>query len=318
MKLSIVVPIYNVREYVAKCIESCIVQDVSKEDYEVVLVNDGTKDDSMSVVEQIDWRETQHQIIHQENQGLSAARNTGWHHAKGEYVWFVDSDDWIEANCLSALLPQLDGVDVVSVNSYFYEFDNRQERLNSTIVARNGRELTTQSFCVMVPLYIYRKAFFNRIGFAFKVGIHHEDSQFSPRALYLAESVKCYNQPLYHYYQRKGSITQSFSSKKIYDLLTIFSDLWTFGSTVVRKEDRKLWCRYNLSSSVAEALRLSQQTEDRVVKAYVKKYVNSHKECSYAFRVASKKNCRLLGWLSWLLCNNLYLAYGLLYRLRYK
>ena len=116
MKLSIVVPVYNVEKYIVRCISSLISQDY--DDYEIIIVNDGTPDNSIEVLTSkiSDERIT---IIHQENGGLSSARNVGMHHANGEYIWFVDSDDWVEKNCLSGFSPLLNGCDVLYFNKYF-------------------------------------------------------------------------------------------------------------------------------------------------------------------------------------------------------
>ena len=100
-KLSIIIPVYNVENYVGKCLESCLNQDIPKNEYEIIVVNDGTKDNSVQVIEKYITPENNIRLIHRKNGGLSAARNTGLKEAKGEYVWFVDSDDWIENNVLN-------------------------------------------------------------------------------------------------------------------------------------------------------------------------------------------------------------------------
>ena len=98
MILSIIIPVYNVEKYVEKCIRSCENQDIPKENYEVIVVNDGSPDGSLAIVERLANEFSNIKVINQENKGLSMARNTGLEAAKGEYVWFVDSDDWIEEN----------------------------------------------------------------------------------------------------------------------------------------------------------------------------------------------------------------------------
>ena len=109
MDLSIIIPVYNVEKYIEKCLLSCIKQDISYEDYEIVVVNDGSPDNSITIVERIAKDYSNIRIINQENQGLSGARNTGMKHAKGNYIWFVDSDDYIEENCLGRIVSYLNG-----------------------------------------------------------------------------------------------------------------------------------------------------------------------------------------------------------------
>ena len=98
---------YNVEKFLAKCILSCENQNISKKEYEIICVNDGSLDSSAIIAEEIAKQYNNIIIINQENQGLSVARNTGLSNAKGDYVWFVDSDDWIEENCLRRIVSKL-------------------------------------------------------------------------------------------------------------------------------------------------------------------------------------------------------------------
>ena len=107
MILSIIIPVYNVEPFVEKCIRSCEAQDASKDDYEIVVVNDGSKDNSVDVVNRVANEFENIRVLSQPNAGLSAARNTGMREAKGEYYMFVDSDDWIAENCLTKLIGKL-------------------------------------------------------------------------------------------------------------------------------------------------------------------------------------------------------------------
>ena len=104
MLVSIIIPIYNVEKYIEQCFTSIYAQDISEDIFEVIAVNDGTPDNSMSIVKTIASQHKNLVIINQENQGLSVARNTGLDHAKGEYIWFVDSDDWLTKDSLSIVL----------------------------------------------------------------------------------------------------------------------------------------------------------------------------------------------------------------------
>ena len=116
MKLSIVVPVYNVEQYVRKCILSIINQenDLFRE-IEVIIVNDGTKYKSVEQIRDLVDKYNNITLVNQQNQGLSVARNNGMNKASGDYVWFVDSDDWISSDALKVLLPYLDGKnDIVS------------------------------------------------------------------------------------------------------------------------------------------------------------------------------------------------------------
>src|SRR3712207_8085200 len=108
MKLSIIIPAYNVEQYIEKCLISTQVQEVEKGAYEVLVIVDGAKDRSLEIAQNVARRYTNIRVIYQENEGLSGARNNGLKAAIGEYVWFVDSDDWIEENCLTGIFQKLD------------------------------------------------------------------------------------------------------------------------------------------------------------------------------------------------------------------
>ena len=179
MKLSIIVPVYNVERYIVKCVKSLLHQNF--DDYEIIVVDDGTQDKSIEVLQEAvcDSRIT---IIHQSNAGLSAARNTGITHSKGEYLWFVDSDDWIAENCLSDIIGCLTGCDVLYFNSHYNVAES------GTIVAKlnyketNGRFLSMRDVCYPVQYYIYRRTFLVENSLRFEVGVLHEDTLFTPMA----------------------------------------------------------------------------------------------------------------------------------------
>ena len=102
--LSIVVPVYNVEQYLVNCIESLIAQDIAKESYEIILVDDGSTDKGGKICDDFAAREDNIRVFHQTNQGLSVARNTGILAARGTFIQFVDSDDYLEPNVLSSII----------------------------------------------------------------------------------------------------------------------------------------------------------------------------------------------------------------------
>ena len=134
MRLSIVMPMYNVEKYIDKCIQSCIQQppfQLSK-DYEIVCVDDGSPDNSGTIADGYSLNNPGLRVVIQDNQGLSEARNTGLSHAKGDYVWFVDSDDWIEPDALKNIFPYLkDGLDLLEIQYQNVYEDGRVENGDS-------------------------------------------------------------------------------------------------------------------------------------------------------------------------------------------
>lgn len=229
MKLSIIIPVYNVEEYVAKCIHSCLHQNLPQKDYEIIIINDGSTDSSLKIVEQFEAANIH--VYTQENAGLSAARNNGLLKAQGEYVWFVDSDDWIEENCLISLLLEVSGHDVLAFGCVNHENGIATNMAYSFSNLTSGKQFmlnTNCRFMMGAPFYLYRKQFLIDNGLAFFPGIFHEDAEFTPRVLYLSDNIKVSNQSYYQRRIRLDSITRTENPKKAYDLLVVCSHLDSF------------------------------------------------------------------------------------------
>ena len=103
IKLSIIIPVYNIEKYIGRCIESCLKQDIPINEYELLIIDDGSQDDSMTIVRQYAHQYCNIRYIEQTNAGPSVARNRGILEAKGEYLWFIDGDDDIQENTLKRL-----------------------------------------------------------------------------------------------------------------------------------------------------------------------------------------------------------------------
>ena len=224
MILSIIIPVYNVEPFVEKCIRSCEAQDVSKDDYEIVVVNDGSKDNSLDVVNRVANEFENIRVFSQANAGLSAARNTGMHEAKGEYYMFVDSDDWIAENCLAKLIGKLrkerpDALAICAANVINGENKRRQSYPDETPIL--GRDLLVKGVSPCAPFSIWSADFFKKHNFKFFEGIFHEDSEFTPRAYYFADKVSLTNDIIYYVRQNPNSITRSSNPKKSFDVVNV-------------------------------------------------------------------------------------------------
>lgn len=235
MKLSIIIPVYNVEQYVGRCLQSCLDQPhVTAEDYELVIVNDGTKDNSMAVVEEMTYGHANVTIINQRNQGLSMARNAGLKAAKGEYVWFVDSDDCIEEGCLCAIKKRLEETAVDALLLQYrnvYSDDTSDEEKYSTVngIVEGKEVLLSNDFFVEVPFAIYRREFLLQQQLSFYPGIYHEDNEFKPRMLYLAETCASYDKIAYNYFRgNSNSISSTLRLKNGLDDFVVMNSLYTF------------------------------------------------------------------------------------------
>ena len=235
MKLSIVIPMYGVEKYIEKCLMSCIQQDaILGVEYEIICVNDGTKDRSAEIAKQIAANYKGVVVFDQENGGLSAARNIGLSLAQGEYIWFVDSDDWICENSIGRIIDKLvDDIDILQLQyRWSYDEESRSYDEPFTIIdgIKSGREVTLQGgLPAPAQFSIFRRKFLLENKLEFVKGIYHEDSEFKPRAVYLARKISSDNQISYNYYQRPyGNIMSSFSVKRAKDVIYVNNSLYSF------------------------------------------------------------------------------------------
>lgn len=235
MKLSIIIPVYNVEQYIGRCLQSCLSQaNVTADDYELVIVNDGTKDNSMQVVEEMTQGCTNITVINQDNQGLSMARNAGLRAAKGEYVWFVDSDDCIEEGCLYAIKERLEetAVDALLLqyrNVYSDGTSNEEEYSTIDGIVEGKEVLLSNKFFVEVPFAIYRREFLLQQQLSFYPGIYHEDNEFKPRMLYLARTCASYDRVAYNYFRGvANSISSTLRLKNGLDDFVVMNSLYAF------------------------------------------------------------------------------------------
>lgn len=227
MKFSVVVPVYNVELYLEQCLEILWTQDYS--DYEVICVNDGSTDSSREILTAWETRMPQMRVIDRSNGGLSAARNTGLQAATGDYVVFVDSDDWVEPTMLSRLAEEAHGEDMIcfacrksdsgATDTLIPEQNDGWSYYN-----RHALEHREVPF-VCVWQRCYRREFLLKNGLHFREGILHEDNEFTPRACMKAESIKVIPDVLYNYRVRPGSIMTTRGMRSKESLITIGNEL---------------------------------------------------------------------------------------------
>lgn len=243
MILSIIVPVYNVEKYIEKCLLSCIHQDVAISQYEIIVIDDGSLDRSGEIADDVAYSCLNMRVIHQTNRGLSGARNEGVRHAKGDYIWFVDSDDWIEPNCLHRIVSRLYDIDVLLLQ-YRKVYENGKSPVDAPFcIAKNhetGKGFLNRSlFPHPAQFAIYRKQFLLENKLFFVEGIYHEDSEFKPRALYLAESLSSDDKICYNYLQRNsGSITSKYSVKRALDAIFVIESLYKFSNCLSINDQR--------------------------------------------------------------------------------
>lgn len=202
MILSIIIPVYKVEKYIYKCLASIFDQHISLDLFEVIIVNDGTPDNSMHIVNQYFSTFTNVKIVNQENRGLSAARNTGILEATGDFLWFVDSDDWIENGFISRVLPLLNDTHEDALMFRISEYDESKHECvktrrfldNESIAHCTGSEmlknwLSNHIDITPIQMFILKRTFVLENELFFVPGIYHEDKEFAPRMLLLTDDV---------------------------------------------------------------------------------------------------------------------------------
>ena len=246
--LSIIIPMYKVEDYIAECLQSILRQDYRKIgfDYELILVDDGSPDNCVKVAQSILSR-LPYKLIRQSNQGLSMARNAGLEVATGEFVWFVDADDWISDDSFSALV----GIDTTDLDAIAINARDAVEGAVPRIdfgdtagsVVSGLEALMSDKFSYCGPFTIYRREFLNRHSLRFFPGVFHEDNEFTPRAYYYARRIYQLDRVLYHVRINMQSITRCVNPKRYFDLLTVASRLSEFRHSAVDSRYRFVFSR---------------------------------------------------------------------------
>lgn len=249
IRLSIIIPVYNVELFVEKCIRSCETQDINKDEYEIIVVNDGSTDNSLNIVNDLARRFPNIRVFSQSNAGLSAARNKGIQNARGDYIMFVDSDDWIAEKCLGKICSKLkiEQPDALAICAANVKGDGMIERRQAyaDVTPMSGYELLKKGVSPCAPFAIWSAKFFKKYELSFFEGIFHEDSEFTPRAYYLADKVSFVNDIIYYVFQNPNSITRTPNPKRAFDLVNVVcTHLSKFCKSIVRKEHRPVF--YNL------------------------------------------------------------------------
>lgn len=239
--LTVVIPVYNVEKYLKRCVESVIAQDWKK--YEILLVDDGSTDHSPQICDNYVKTYDFISVIHKENGGLSEARNTGLSQAKGEYVYFLDSDDWIEPDTFIALSEALESqkFDIISFNREFVKSEEDAIVSDSVVtIVFEGKdafvEMLKHSYITgFANDKIYRKSLFMDHDILFPKGKYYEDLGTNYKLFLSAKKVYATNQKYYHYLiDNPDSITQSWNEKKFIDMFGFYKEV--FYSDFVRSQ----------------------------------------------------------------------------------
>ena len=257
MKLSIIVPIYGVEKYIKQCAESFSIL-YDNPEIEFIFVNDGTRDDSINILEQVIGGYSNVKIVHRKNGGLSAARNTGIDNAIGEYLYFADSDDFIDGRSFFRLFENgyTSKSDIIIGDFYnVNEISNLVEHAANYSLGSEVIQCESWPFYVLnhrkissvVWRCIYRKSMLEKYSLRFHEGVVYEDMEWTPIIFNKAKTIYYSNVKFYYYRHRSNSIMNTFlSEKKMSDTLAISKSLIYHGNQQTLVKDANFFYRLAL------------------------------------------------------------------------
>lgn len=281
MKLSMIIPAYNVEDYIDACLESVVTQDMPQDEYEIIVINDGSTDSTLEHINEFAKNHANIKVVNQDNQGQSVARNNGVKLSCGEYIWFVDGDDSICPNCLHGLLAVCDrmapdmfcvGAPIGCIDVFPSDFS-----INTCVSNKyRGGEWVRLTKCWWAAWhYIIKRDFWVKNDLKFVAGIKYEDLECLTRAFYYAQKIYSLNNiSCYRYRVREGSIMNSKVDKaKLMSNAIVAVSLSNFADKI--KDDVFFvdYYRQNALSMYMDGLKA--MSRDKKLMCHLKKYMQT-------------------------------------------
>lgn len=259
MRFSIIIPVYNVENYLEECLDSVIAQ--TYKDYEIICINDASSDDSYNILKKYEKRNKNIIVLNNElNKGLSYSRNKGISVAKGEYILFVDSDDYISINALYELdaVLQNNSIDILNFNYIVQKegvWSNERVYLSDNEYEDNLEIISGQKWIIeadkngflnmMACNKVYKRKFLLDNGILFYEGILHEDLLFCIESFLRADRTLTISNYIYIYRRRDGSISTQINEKKLDSFVIILNELLSlWKNTQLQKEMHEFFEKY--------------------------------------------------------------------------
>ncbi|MCL2027255.1 MAG: glycosyltransferase [Bacteroidales bacterium] len=233
-KLSIIIPVYNASKTIVKCVDSLLRQTFA--DMEVIIVDDCGQDDSIKIIQNhIENHSQKNRFRFAQtpvNSGPGAARNVGLKMAQGEYVAFVDSDDWVEADIYETLYETATqhSADLCYCNVFWEDLNRKKQRVLPNTPIVNKRDFLANFKCQFWS-YIYRREFLDKFNITFSKEKGVEDNYFLACCILCAERIAYVDKPMYHYTFYPNSLSNNRDEKRYLDKLSVFSQLFDFSKT---------------------------------------------------------------------------------------
>lgn len=282
-RISVIVPVYNVEEYLSRCVDSILAQTHSN--LEVILVDDGAKDASGVICDGYAAKDPRVKVIHKKNGGLSSARNRGLEAAGGEYIAFVDSDDWIEPDAYAHLLHIMDKYDVKLVCGGRYDVDGDTGEKTVGLCPAREEVISAEELAGRIFLWdgcdssacdkLYHRSLLEN--FRYPEGKVCEDVPVTYRIVLAAERVAVSDKPFYNYFHRSGSIsTAAAITEKTFHFSRHTEEIYPY----IRQHYPAIenQARYLRVRSLSHILLLLEQAEKDTRKQFSVEYRHARKE----------------------------------------
>lgn len=285
--LSIIVPVYNVEKYLKQCLDSLINQTL--DNYEIIIINDGSTDSSADIINEYCSINRNIKIINQKNSGLSAARNRGISEASGEYIAFIDSDDYICNDMMKVMLnhAKIYNLDLVVCNhEKVYDDSEKKEVVYSDLeegVLYSGNDLLKKFLINKITPNacdkIYKRDIFNKYNIVFPIGYYHEDLLTMYKILSNIQVAAYINKDFYKYRCRENSITTSLKLKNILDMEYIIDEInYMFNNLYINKQELQKYIAafniINFNICVYMSCKIKDKDSKIVLKRLFKKYLS--------------------------------------------
>lgn len=243
IKVSVIVPVYNVEEYLARCLDSLVNQ--SLKDIEIIVVNDGSPDNSQKIIDNYCKKYKNIKSFIKENGGVSDARNFGIEKAQGEYIAFVDGDDYVSNDMYQKMYDKakLGNFDIV-VCDLNYVYENGEIKRVSSKIEKDTVDIK-KTYVNMYPCVwnkIFKRELFNT-GIRFKKGVWFEDVDFLYKIFPFIKNIGVVKEPFNQYVQREGSITKTFD-KRLYNYIDNWNGMVEYYKKNNLYEEYKLELEY--------------------------------------------------------------------------
>lgn len=317
MNVSVIVPVYNVQKYLRQCLESLIAQTMS--DFEVLCVDDGSTDDSSAILSEYAQKDSRFHIITQKNAGQSAARNHAVEKAQGKYLFFLDSDDWIEPDALEFCFKN---AEKQNSDILIFEFHTHYEQPEMKNIFTdfspshqhdgilNGKDLLIQlwnnhNYIAAVWKHFLRRDFYIKAGLHFREGIIYEDELFCLECNLSAEKAQYFHKQLYNYRIRTGStVTQKFTARNLISMGTVYLEAAKFLKNhpeyallpeIRRIQDGWLYKSNKIMSELsAEEIRLAAEAPYMIAFLEILHYYSESQKKSAALEIAEERREAIL------------------------